>query len=85
MQLHGDLVHRALHSDGQSCALMTATAALPACRVFERRLWCRFLCPIGGMNGMFAKLAMTEVRASRGVCAGVCAVLLSQWPWSCHS
>ena len=37
---------------------------------FERRLWCRHLCPIGGMNGMFAKLSMTELRAHSGVCAG---------------
>ena len=38
---------------------------------FERRLWCRHLCPIGGMNGMFAKLSMTELRAQPGVCSGV--------------
>ena len=31
------------------------------CRLFERRSWCRFLGPIGGMNGLFGKLAMTEV------------------------
>ena len=37
---------------------------------FERRLWCRHLCPIGGMNGMFAKLSMTELRARQGVCSG---------------
>ena len=84
MQLRGDLQQVTLHSwqaelcaqDGHCC---------PACRVFERRLWCRFLCPIGGMNGMFAKLAMTEVRASRGVCAGACLVLLCARPWSCQS
>ncbi|CAL8472261.1 g11803 [Coccomyxa elongata] len=39
---------------------------------FERRLWCRYLCPIGGMNGMFAKLSMTELRAQPGVCSGNC-------------
>ena len=38
---------------------------------FERRLWCRHLCPIGGMNGMFAKLSMTELRARQGVCSGM--------------
>ncbi|PNH01184.1 Nif-specific regulatory protein [Tetrabaena socialis] len=40
--------------------------------LFERRLWCRYLCPIGGMTGMFAKLAITEVRAKQGVCSGEC-------------
>ena len=39
---------------------------------FERRLWCRYLCPIGGMNGLFAKGAMTELRARQGVCASSC-------------
>ena len=32
----------------------------------------RYLCPIGGMNGMFAKLAVTELRARQGVCSGEC-------------
>jgi len=39
---------------------------------FERKLWCRYLCPIGGMNGMFAKLAITELRARQGVCSSEC-------------
>ena len=29
----------------------------------------RYLCPIGGMNGLFAKLSITELRARQGVCA----------------
>lgn len=39
---------------------------------FERRIWCRYLCPIGGMNGLFAKLSMTELRAREGVCTAEC-------------
>ena len=39
---------------------------------FERRIWCRYLCPIGGMNGLFAKLSMTELRARQGVCSAEC-------------
>lgn len=50
--------------------LIIITAGAVICSsIFERRLWCRYLCPIGGMNGMFAKLSMTEVRARHGVCA----------------
>ena len=30
----------------------------------------RAVCPIGGMNGLFAKLSMTELRARQGVCGG---------------
>ena len=32
----------------------------------------RYLCPIGGMNGLFAKMAMTELRARSGVCTSEC-------------
>ena len=32
----------------------------------------RYLCPIGGMNGLFAKLSVTELRARHGVCSGTC-------------
>jgi transcriptional regulator with AAA-type ATPase domain/NAD-dependent dihydropyrimidine dehydrogenase PreA subunit len=40
--------------------------------LFERRFWCRYLCPIGGMNGLFAKLSMTELRAQQGICSATC-------------
>ncbi|KAG2445992.1 hypothetical protein HXX76_000595 [Chlamydomonas incerta] len=53
--------------------LIIITAGAVICSsIFERRLWCRYLCPIGGMNGLFAKLSMTEVRARHGVCASEC-------------
>ena len=29
--------------------------------LFEKRFWCRHLCPVGGMNGLFAKLAISEL------------------------
>ena len=55
-----------------ACLLLLITAGAMICStIFERRLWCRHLCPIGGMNGMFAKLSMTELRASQGVCSGM--------------
>ncbi|GFR44903.1 hypothetical protein Agub_g6248, partial [Astrephomene gubernaculifera] len=65
-----DLPHSAALS---GCLLLLITAGAAACSaVFERRLWCRYLCPIGGMNGLMAKLAVTEVRARQGVCSGEC-------------
>ncbi|KAL6765626.1 sigma-54 interaction domain family [Haematococcus lacustris] len=51
--------------------LITAGAMLFS-SLFERRLWCRYLCPIGGMNGLFAKGSVLELRARQGVCAGSC-------------
>jgi len=40
--------------------------------IFERRFWCRYLCPIGGMNGLFAKLSIIELRAQQGTCSATC-------------
>lgn len=56
-----------------SCLLLLITAGAIICsQIFERRFWCRYLCPIGGMNGLFAKLSMTELRAQQGTCSAEC-------------
>lgn len=56
-----------------SCLLLLITAgAVIFSLLFERRFWCRYLCPIGGMNGLFAKLSMTELRAQQGTCSAEC-------------
>lgn len=56
-----------------SCLLLLITAgAVIFSLLFERRFWCRYLCPIGGMNGLFAKLSMIELRAQQGICAATC-------------
>ncbi len=56
-----------------ACLLLLITAgAMVFSALFERRFWCRYLCPIGGMNGMFGKLAMIELRAQQGICAASC-------------
>lgn len=55
------------------CLLLLITAGAVIFSVlFERRFWCRYLCPIGGMNGMFAKLSMIELRAQQGICSATC-------------
>lgn len=56
-----------------ACLLLLITAgAVIFSQIFERRFWCRYLCPIGGMNGLFAKLAITELRAQQGTCSAEC-------------
>jgi transcriptional regulator with AAA-type ATPase domain/NAD-dependent dihydropyrimidine dehydrogenase PreA subunit len=56
-----------------SCLLLLITAGAVVCSLlFERRFWCRYLCPIGGMNGLFAKLSMIELRAQQGTCSAEC-------------
>ncbi len=56
-----------------ACLLLLITAgAMIFSAIFERRFWCRYLCPIGGMNGLFAKLSITELRAQQGTCSAEC-------------
>ncbi len=56
-----------------SWLLLLITAGAVICSsIFERRFWCRYLCPIGGMNGLFAKLSITELRAQQGTCSAEC-------------
>ncbi|NJN01136.1 MAG: sigma 54-interacting transcriptional regulator [Leptolyngbyaceae cyanobacterium SL_1_1] len=56
-----------------ACLLLLITAgAMIFSAIFERRFWCRYLCPIGGMNGLFAKLSVTELRAQQGTCSAEC-------------
>ncbi len=65
-----DLPHHAVLS---AWLLLIITAGAVVCSlIYERRLWCRYLCPIGGMNGMFAKLAMIELRSTQQVCGSQC-------------
>ena len=66
----GDLENTAWLS---SCLLLliTAGAVIGSLR-FEKRFWCRYLCPVGGMNALFAKLAISELRAEAGTCSGSC-------------
>lgn len=56
-----------------ACLLLLITAgAMIFSAIFERRFWCRYLCPIGGMNGLFAKLSVIELRAQQGTCSAEC-------------
>lgn len=65
-----DLPHRANLS---AWLLLVITAgAVIGSLIYERRLWCRYLCPIGGMNGLFAQLSMVEVRSTQQVCGSQC-------------
>ncbi|MFB2838146.1 cyclic nucleotide-binding domain-containing protein [Floridanema evergladense] len=65
-----DLPHTAYLSAWLLIAI-TAGAVIGSL-IYERRLWCRYLCPIGGMNGMFAKLAIVELRSTQQVCGSQC-------------
>jgi DNA-binding NtrC family response regulator len=40
--------------------------------IFKRRAWCRYLCPLGKMVGVFAGASMLELRANYGICNNDC-------------
>ncbi|MBI5250684.1 MAG: sigma 54-interacting transcriptional regulator [Desulfomonile tiedjei] len=40
--------------------------------LFARQTWCRYLCPLGGMTGLFARTSVLELRADRNVCLSRC-------------
>lgn len=54
-----------------ACLLLLITSgAVVNSVVYENRLWCRHLCPIGAMNKLFATVSMTEVRTFKSNCEG---------------
>lgn len=42
--------------------------------LFDRAIWCRHLCPLGQMNGVYAKLSIIEIRANTSVCSSECRI-----------
>ena len=40
--------------------------------VFEKSAWCRHLCPLGKMAGLFSMSSLIEIRANRNVCTTIC-------------
>jgi hypothetical protein len=40
--------------------------------IFEKSAWCRHLCPLGGMGGIFSMSSMLEIRANKHTCATIC-------------
>ena len=40
--------------------------------IYSRRAWCRYLCPLGAINAIFAMPSIIELRANRHVCLNRC-------------
>ncbi|MGR3301735.1 MAG: sigma 54-interacting transcriptional regulator [Candidatus Scalindua sp.] len=40
--------------------------------VFEKSAWCRHLCPLGGLGGIFSMSSMIEIRSNRNTCTTIC-------------
>jgi CRP-like cAMP-binding protein len=40
--------------------------------LFARQTWCRYLCPLGGITGLFARTSILELRADSDICLSHC-------------
>jgi len=40
--------------------------------IFKEEVWCRYLCPMGYLGGVFSCLAVVELRANNNVCTSQC-------------
>jgi CRP-like cAMP-binding protein/polyferredoxin len=65
--------------DAYSSPLLTAgimaaiaTGSLTCCILFQRYAWCRYLCPLGALNGIFSLPSVLELRANRHLCDNQC-------------
>lgn len=53
--------------------ILAITIGSSVCSViFTRRAWCRYLCPLGAVNAIFAMPSVIELRANRHVCLNRC-------------
>jgi len=40
--------------------------------VYKRRAWCRYICPLGALNAVFAMPSVMELRANKHLCVNTC-------------
>ncbi len=52
-------------------AVITGMALLSG-MLFQRRVWCRYLCPVGRFSGVMSSCATLELRANTNLCANDC-------------
>ncbi len=59
----------------QATAGLLLSIALPAvilALIYRRRVWCRFLCPLGKLVGFIASCSFLELRANHNICNNDC-------------
>lgn len=49
--------------------LFLTSAVIASGALFQRRTFCRYLCPIGGMSGNYARVGAVALRANTDICA----------------
>jgi hypothetical protein len=56
---------------GTLLILLVLGAALTMA-LYRRRTWCRYLCPLGGLSGIYSTTACMELRPQKDTCVGGC-------------
>jgi hypothetical protein len=52
--------------------LSIASFAILSGIFFERRLWCRYLCPLGTLGAVYSGCSIVEWRANNSICNSIC-------------
>lgn len=55
-----------------SIILAVTVGSMVTSALFKRRVWCRYLCPLGAINAIFAMPAVLELRSTRPLCLNNC-------------
>ncbi len=59
----------------RATAIMILSIIIPAlilALIYKRRIWCRFLCPLGKLLGFFSRCSIVELRANCNICNNDC-------------
>lgn len=59
----------------RATAILILSISVPAlilALVYKRRIWCRFLCPLGKLIGFFSRCSILELRANQNICNNDC-------------
>ena len=59
----------------RATALLVLSITLPAvimALIYRRRVWCRFLCPLGKLIGFLSSCSFLELRANQNICNSDC-------------
>ena len=59
----------------RATAILILSISVPAlilALVYKRRIWCRFLCPLGKLVGFLSRCSILELRANQNICNNDC-------------
>ncbi|MGW8324815.1 MAG: sigma 54-interacting transcriptional regulator, partial [Desulfobacterales bacterium] len=62
-------------SSPRATAILILFISVPAfilALVYKRRIWCRFLCPLGKLVGFISRCSILELRANQNICNNDC-------------